>query len=80
MKIVLKEIKKKPASWNEAEDRLLLLEWERGISVGEIATLHDRSDGAILSRLRKLETLRAVRGETPHPLSGDTPNPVPHAR
>jgi ATP-dependent DNA helicase RecQ len=41
------------ASWTEEEDRQLESEYHAGMSVSEMAQVHDRTKGGILSRLRK---------------------------
>ncbi len=41
------------ASWNEEEDTRLDQEYKSGISISEIAKLHSRTVGGILSRLKK---------------------------
>jgi ATP-dependent DNA helicase RecQ len=41
------------ASWNEEEDLRLDEEYESGMKISEIAKLHDRTCGAIRSRLKK---------------------------
>jgi hypothetical protein len=40
--------------WTDAEETTLLVEHDAGRSISEIATLHQRTDGAIRSRLVKL--------------------------
>jgi hypothetical protein len=40
--------------WTDAEEATLLVEHDAGRSITEIATLHQRTDGAIRSRLIKL--------------------------
>ena len=41
------------ASWTEEEDRQLESEYHAGMSVSEMAQVHDRTKGGIRSRLRK---------------------------
>lgn len=40
--------------WRDAEDEILAMEVAAGLPVKKIAFLHDRSEGAIRSRIRKL--------------------------
>ena len=41
------------ASWTEEEDRQLDDEYGSGMKISEIATAHDRTNGAIRARLKK---------------------------
>ena len=41
------------ASWTEKEDRQLDQEYGSGMKISEIAKIHDRTNGAIRSRLKK---------------------------
>ena len=41
------------ASWTEEEDRQLEKEYHAGMSIPEMAKMHDRTKGGIRSRLRK---------------------------
>ena len=41
------------ASWSEEEDRQLDKEFEAGMKISEMAKIHDRTNGAIRSRLKK---------------------------
>ena len=40
--------------WTEGEDRLLVTEFDAGVSLGEIARKHQRTQGSIRLRLEKL--------------------------
>lgn len=44
--------------WSKAEEDKLLLDFESGLSIGELAKNHGRTKGAITSRLARLEELR----------------------
>ena len=41
------------AAWTDAEDKQLDAEFELGMEISEIATIHDRTSGAIRARLKK---------------------------
>jgi ATP-dependent DNA helicase RecQ len=41
------------APWTEDEDRQLDEEYNSGMKISEIANIHDRTNGAIRSRLKK---------------------------
>lgn len=45
-------------AWSEDEDARLRQEFENGLSISEISKLHERTSGAIRSRLKKLEILQ----------------------
>ena len=40
--------------WTEEEERRLSEEFDKGLSIAEIADIHKRTEGGIKSRLRKL--------------------------
>lgn len=65
--------------WSRTEDELLVLEKERGFSIAKMAFLHDRTEQAIRSRLRKIrrDDIRTSGPLVRTPLSGDTPEPRP---
>jgi hypothetical protein len=53
-------------SWAPAEDRVLAERFGSGMSIQELARLHERQEGGIRSRLRKLGLI-----EKPTKVSGD---------
>lgn len=59
-KLIQRELREKMlpsnagASWTEKEDRALAAAFDHGISVTELAAIHDRTEGAIRSRLLRL--------------------------
>ncbi len=51
-------------SWNQEEDQLLVIEFEKETSIADLAQKYHRSTGAIRSRLMKLGKLNSVSHNT----------------
>lgn len=45
-------------AWSEEEDARLRQEYENGLSISDISKIHERTSGAITSRLKKMEILQ----------------------
>ena len=54
---VLKKMLPKPRPWTDDEEKQLRKEFSDGMTTAEIAAIHKRSRGAVISRLKKLELL-----------------------
>lgn len=58
-------------AWTPDEDEMLLSAFDRGTAVGKLAAEHERTRGAIQSRLVKLGRLDPVSRTSPAASSGD---------
>ena len=55
------------AAWSKEEDRRLVNDFREGVSVDELSRKHQRSRGAINSRLDKLGIVKQPQYGRPHP-------------
>lgn len=53
----MKKMLPKPKPWTDDEEKQLRKEFSDGRTTAEIAAIHKRSRGAVISRLKKLELL-----------------------